>query len=125
MKLCIKKKCISNSYIYINFSSKVLTEKVEIMQNKRSYRIASALLLFAYLNLITLTVFHFHVVNFNDQSASIASSHTEAQLVDPFSDGDSNCSVTQFSSSSYINVNNFFKLFFDISGVCVSTRSLF
>jgi len=73
------------------------------MQNKRLYRIASALLLFAYINLITLTVFHFHVVNINDQSSSIASSNTESQLVDPFSDGDANCSVTQFSTSSYIN----------------------
>lgn len=88
------------------------------MQNKRSYRIASALLLFAYINLITLTVFHFHLINFNDQSASIASSQTEAQLVDPFSDGDSNCSVTQFSSSSYINEKNFFSQKTYICNIC-------
>ena len=74
------------------------------MQNKRLYRIASALLLFAYINLITLTVFHFHVINLNNLTASIDSSSTETNRInDPFSDGDSNCSVTQFSSSSYIN----------------------
>jgi hypothetical protein len=88
------------------------------MQNKKLYKITSALLLFIYLNLIAITVFHFHVINFNDQSASIASSQTEAQLVDPFSDGDSNCSVTQFSSSSYINEKNFFNQKTFICNIC-------
>jgi len=79
------------------------------MQNKKLYKITSALLLFTYLNLIAITVFHFHVINFNNQTSRIDSSSTETnRIIDPFSDGDSNCSVTQFSSSSYINENNFF-----------------
>ena len=74
------------------------------MQNKKLYKITSALLLFTYLNLIAITVFHFHVINLNSRTASIDSSSTETnRIIDPFSDGDSNCSVTQFSSSSYIN----------------------
>ena len=77
------------------------------MPIKRLYKITSALLLYAYLNLITLTVFHFHVINFNNRTARIDSSHAAAKMVDPFSDGDSNCSVTHFSSSSYINEINF------------------
>jgi hypothetical protein len=76
------------------------------MQNKKLYKITSVLLLFAYLNLITLTIFHFHSVNFDGRTARIDSSRAEAKMVDPFSDGDSNCSVTQFSSSSYINEIN-------------------
>jgi hypothetical protein len=79
------------------------------MQNKKLYKITSALLLFTYLNLIAITVFHFHVINLNSQTASIDSSCDETnKIIDPFSNGDSNCSVTQFSSSSYINENNFF-----------------
>jgi len=46
------------------------------MQNKRFDKEASARLLSAYLNLIILTVFHFHLFNFNDQTASIDSSRT-------------------------------------------------
>jgi hypothetical protein len=77
------------------------------MLKNRTHKIVSLLLFAAYLNLIALTVFHFHAYSFINQPASITGAGAVSKIIDPFSDGNSNCSVTQFSSSSYINEKDF------------------
>jgi hypothetical protein len=73
------------------------------MQKSRLHKISSYVLIYAYINLLALTVFHIHTLNYNSNSTLTCYSSNPVKIVDPFSDDESNRGITQFSGTSYID----------------------
>ena len=77
------------------------------MPGNRINKAISFLLCAAYLNLLAVTVFHFHFIHSDCKPYYVSSESNHRGIVDPFGDDESNCSVTQFAASSYINERSF------------------
>ncbi|PKL83204.1 MAG: hypothetical protein CVV24_06205 [Ignavibacteriae bacterium HGW-Ignavibacteriae-3] len=77
------------------------------MVKSRSYKTASCVVLFAYINLMTLSIFHFHAIDSSFDSSAFNAAGIPANIHDPFSDGNSGCRVTLFNTISFIGEKEF------------------
>ncbi len=66
-------------------------------------KILSILLLATYFVLLAIPVLHFHPVNLNSRQELLDSNSQTATAADPFQNSNSECSVTQLASITYLN----------------------
>ena len=69
---------------------------------RNSIKIYSGILLAAYLAMLALPVWHFHPIYLDINSRLVASQNFPSYF-DPFQNANSECSITQLASTSYIN----------------------
>jgi hypothetical protein len=69
---------------------------------KKSVKIFSVVLLYAYICLLALSVFHFHPTYFGDE-ARLLSAQNSNTYFDPFQSANSECAIVQLAATIYIH----------------------